>query len=589
MGNKKLSGRSKKRKSSGIVAKQKIQDGGTEDFAESQPSGSDLNTSASKRKLSTAVTDVDESAECIIEGFVLIDVDILCEYLSRTAVCGECAEPVVCGIKLAGSQGFAHEFVAYCEQCDSEKVLFNTSKRSTKTDIIKGTKSPFEVNSRMVSFTRAIGKGHTALGTFSKHLNSPSPMTAANYKKLLKRQHAASKSVAIESMKAAANDMLENGKDCTVSVDGTWQRRGHASHHGVVSVIAADSGKCLDVEVLSNICKGCQHWEKTDKTSEKYVHWKADHKCSNNHVGSAGSMEPVGAIRIFSRAEMTRGLRYTQYLGDGDSSSFKKVKEMKPYEDVDIEKLECVGHVQKRVGSRLRKLVQAHKGKKLSDDKGISGAGRLTKQRIDTLQNYFGMAIRQNKGELQSMQRAVLASLYHVASTDANPQHGLCPCDSWCKYSDDPENYKHKHGLPEAIIDLLEPIYNELSEPSLLSKCLHGKTQNNNECLNKLIWDRCSKEVFVGNLTIEDAVYCAVAQFNDGNVSVLKHFEKLGITPGRFTSSAAGAVDQKRIYWSDLKSSEAAKKHRKHLRAVKKGFQDINEEKEGNVYESGSH
>ena len=77
MGNKKLSGRSKKRKSSGIVAKQKIQDGGTEDFAESQPSCSDLNTSASKRKLSTAVTDVDESAECIIEGFVLIDVDIL--------------------------------------------------------------------------------------------------------------------------------------------------------------------------------------------------------------------------------------------------------------------------------------------------------------------------------------------------------------------------------------------------------------------------------------------------------------------------------------------------------------------------------
>ena len=81
---------------------------------------------------------------------------------------------------------------------------------------------------------------------------------------------------------------------------------------------------------------------------------------------------------------MTRGLRYTQYLGDGDSSSFKKVKEMNPYEDVDIEKLECVGHVQKRVGSRFRKLVQAHKGKKLSDDKGISGAGRLTKQRIET-------------------------------------------------------------------------------------------------------------------------------------------------------------------------------------------------------------
>ena len=111
------------------------------------------------------------------------------------------------------------------------------------------------------------------------------------------------------------------------------------------------------------------------------------------------------------------------------------------------------------------------------DNKGISGAGRLTKQRIDTLQNFFGMAIRQNKGDLQSMQKAVLASLYHVASTDENPQNHLCPNNSWCNYTKDPEKYKHKHGIPKAIIELLEPIYKELSDQSLLSKCLYGKTQ----------------------------------------------------------------------------------------------------------------
>lgn len=214
------------------------------------------------------------------------------------------------------------------------------------------------MNARMVSFARVIGKGHGALEAFSKHLNSPSPMAAANYRKIFKQQHAASKAVATDSMKAAAHEVLEDGVHCAVSVDGTWQRRGHASHHGVVSAISVDSGKCLDVEVLSNICKGCQHWEKSDKTSQKYAQWQADHKCSTNHAGSAVAMEPVGAVRIFTRSEMTQGLQYTQYLGDGDSSSYKTVKECKPYEDVDIEKLECVGHVQKRVGSRLRKLRQ---------------------------------------------------------------------------------------------------------------------------------------------------------------------------------------------------------------------------------------
>lgn len=588
MGRKKNSGRSKKRKFSGIVAKQKmakIQDGGEDN----QPSTSLLNTSASKRKLSDVVPEVPEAAEYTNEGYVLVDVAILCEYFSRSAVCNECEEPVRCGIKLDDSQGFAHEFVSYCESCECKTVLFNSSKRTTGTEIAKGKKTPFEINSRMVSFARAIGKGHTALETFSKHLNSPSPMTAANYKKLFKRQHAASKAVTAESMKAAATEVLKEGTDCAVSMDGTWQRRGHASHHGVISAISVDTGKCLDVEVLSNICKGCQHWEKSDKSSEKYIQWKEKHKCSSNHVGSAGAMESVGALRIFTRSESTRGLRYTKYLGDGDSSSFKTVKESKPYDGVEVQKLECVGHVQKRVGSRLRNLRKDYKGKKLSDNKGISGAGRLTIQRIDTLQNFYGMAIRQNKGDLVAMQRAVLASLYHVASTDTNRQHGMCPTDSWCKFNNDPQNYKHKHGLPEAIVDLLEPIYDELSDPDLLLKCLHGKTQNNNECLNKLIWDRCSKEVFVGNKTIEDAVYCAVAQFNDGNVSILKHFEKLGINPGRFTSSAVGVTNRKRIYLSDLKSAEKAKKRRKQLRSLKKGFEDKNEEQEGNVYESGAH
>lgn len=60
-------------------------------------------------------------------------------------------------------------------------------------------------------------------------------------------------------------------------------------------------------------------------------------------------MEASGAVNIFRRSKDSRLLMYTQYLGDGDSASFKKVVESKPYVDPErgIEKLECVGHVQK--------------------------------------------------------------------------------------------------------------------------------------------------------------------------------------------------------------------------------------------------
>lgn len=61
-----------------------------------------------------------------------------------------------------------------------------------------------------------------------------------------------------------------------------------------------------------------------------------------------------------------------------------------------IEKLECVGHVQKRMGSRLRKLKLKLGKSKLSDGKTMGGRGRLTNSGINEIQLYYGLAIRRN-------------------------------------------------------------------------------------------------------------------------------------------------------------------------------------------------
>ncbi|KAG1662100.1 4-coumarate--CoA ligase-like 9 [Nymphon striatum] len=74
-----------------------------------------------------------------------------------------------------------------------------------------------------------------------------------------------------------------------------------------------------------------------------------------------------------------------------------------------------------------------------------------------------------------------------------------------------PESYKHIKGLPDPVMGFIQPVFDSLSSTELLGKCLHGKSQNTNECLNKLIWDRCNKEYFV-----ENATCCAVSHFNDG-------------------------------------------------------------------------
>ncbi|GFV70553.1 hypothetical protein TNCV_4958021 [Trichonephila clavipes] len=51
------------------------------------------------------------------------------------------------------------------------------------------------------------------------------------------------------------------------------------------------------------------------------------HVCCN-HMGSASSMETVGAYRIFERSENHRKLQYTDYYGDGDSKAYESVKNM---------------------------------------------------------------------------------------------------------------------------------------------------------------------------------------------------------------------------------------------------------------------
>ena len=89
------------------------------------------------------------------------------------------------------------------------------------------------------------------------------------------------------------------------------------------------------------------------------------------------------------------------------------------------------------MGSALRRLVVEYKGKFLSDSKKIGGTGRRTKKVIDKLQNYYGMAIRSNVGDLRGMMMAVQATLHHMTSTDDRPVHHMCPEgeNSWCSYN----------------------------------------------------------------------------------------------------------------------------------------------------------
>ena len=63
--------------------------------------------------------------------------------------------------------------------------------------------------------------------------------------------------------------------------------------------------------------------------------------------------------------------------------------------------------------------------------------------------------------------------------------------------------------MPLDIVMKLKRTFAELSDESLLKKCLHDKTQNQNESFNLMIWDRIPKTNYVALTQLELGVFDA--------------------------------------------------------------------------------
>ena len=105
----------------------------------------------------------------------------------------------------------------------------------------------------------------------------------------------------------------------------------------------------------------------------------------------------------------------------------------------------------------------------------------------------------------------------------------------------------------------------DLSNYELLKKCLHGKTRNNNESINNLIWKRCPKDVYVGRTVLEIGAASAVISFNEGFQGMLKVFKELGINPGEYCITFCEKEDSNRIQLMEKKATPACKQRRKQL------------------------
>lgn len=230
---------------------------------------------------------------------------------------------------------------------------------------------------------------------------------------------------------------------------------------------------------------------------------------------------------------------------------------------------------------------------KFSDGKSLGGVGRLTQPRIDSMQRFYGMALRQNRGNPAAMSRATWAILKHYADP---ADHYDCPegADSWCKWQSDQATAQQTYQpvsnpLSPAIVERITPIFRDLANLSLLENCTKCMTQNANESLHHLIWGLVPKDQYNSPDKVHLGVHLGILFFNQGRLqSILDMFNMDGsLTLSQRSHLILQGIDTKRIVDVEYQQSKE-RKEKRHQRRHKKLLRlDAFSKKEGTMYKSG--
>ena len=312
------------------------------------------------------------------------------------------------------------------------------------------------------------------------------------------------------------------------------------------------------------------------------------------------------------------------YIGDGDTKTFKHLKDASPYgEELQVNKMECVLHVKKRMYKRAqnakKQVTQQKKAQKILENaenetekptprsknqrgaakKKVTSAPKIKTAALPNkvmleLSTYYELAIRRNPTYVDAMRKDVWATFYHKISTDENPQHDHCPAGnkSWCKYrvaeaTNTLKDFEHPPALAAQVQPALKSIYEDLTTEELLNRCVGANTQNTNESYNSIVWSLAPKHIFSGKNIIELTANCALCRYNEGSKPLLKIMEMMGITIGAAASAMATKNDECRIRRSNHCSSEESKERRTEKRECRLRENELYEDEEGEMYGAG--
>lgn len=368
----------------------------------------EMNTSTSAKKLKRFDDILVPEEENI--GYRILNFITVFTTISEYIKCKTCGRDIK--FKIEGTQGLGFNILILCTSCNPISI-----------PSCPNIGRAYEINRRFFFAMRLLGIGLNGARKFCGIMDLPSPLAQNIYDTIVDNIYRAATTVCDVLLKNAVKEEkkrmceeenLKENAELFVSGDGTWKKRGFTLF-GVSSVVGSYSGKILDFVVKSSFCRACEwakrFWNK-ETDIEIYKLWQTDHETSCLANREKARKIKIEAIReIFSKSVERYRVKYITFIGDNDSKTYAEktyAVNSKLYgNDTTIRKKECISHVQKRMGNRLRQYKKKN--------------NNLNEYMIDKLTKYYGMAIRGNYNSVELMKKAIWAAFYHYSFTNEQP------------------------------------------------------------------------------------------------------------------------------------------------------------------------
>lgn len=197
-----------------------------------------------------------------------------------------------------------------------------------------------------------------------------------------------------------------------------------------------------------------------------------EHKCYKNWIGSSSSMEADIIVQGFTQSVPLYGVKYARMIGDGDSNVYKKILDARPYDNISVEKIECVNHVLRNFCNKLKEIA---KDSKL----GHIQFRKLLGSNILRLRSAIVKAAEFRKNDVRKLRDDIMNAPYHIFG-----EHGKCDTYFCTRSNNIEKNYIPELKNTAIFIKIMEIV----SNVAVHSKSLLFNANNNAvEIFNALI------------------------------------------------------------------------------------------------------